>query len=190
MFIIGTENMKKLVLALAASAMLSSVSSAQTAVSYGDIELSGYVTSAACSLSIDKVNLQSPTVNELKGINAAGPWGTGSIKFNKCELKVPGGAADETYTSVSVEIEGGSQAGSSNLWMNQGTAQNVGVEVRIDGKVLDPAKGLIGADAITKNLAGEDGPRIKVEGRTKKFSADDATAGTVNTTIPIVARYK
>ncbi|UNM97455.1 hypothetical protein MMG00_06320 [Ignatzschineria rhizosphaerae] len=178
--------MKKLTLALAASALLSSAAFAQSNTASNFIEFSGEVTEAACSVTAGTVNLNSLTTRALKDDGDAGPWGTAYIDFYGCELegKAEGGG---DLKSVKIEVTPGAPDDTNDaLWKNLGTAKNVGVEVEMANTKITPA-GNIGT-GITADLT-EAGAKVEVRGRTVKVGADASTAGSVNTRVNFVASF-
>lgn len=176
--------MKKLSLALATSALLSSMAFAQSNSATGVIDFAGEVTAAACSVTTETVPLFSHTVKEL-GTDGSGQWGTGNINFYGCDLD-PAGSSNP-ITSVTVEVSPGSASENADIWKNLGTAKNVGIEVTMQGEPIKPM-GNIGA-GIKAQLTNA-GTKIQVQGRTTKVNADPAKSGTVNTKINFVASFK
>ena len=178
--------MKKLSLILATSVLLSSAAFAQSSTATGVISFAGEVTAAACSVTTDTIPLFSHTVKEL-GANGSGQWGTGHINFYGCDLD-PAGDGSTKISSVTVEVSPGSAAeNSTEIWKNLGTAQNVGIEVTMQGEPIIPAGNIgAGVEALLTNA----GAKIQVQGRTTKVNGTDAKAGTVNTQINFVASFK
>lgn len=178
--------MKKLSLMFVTSALLSSIAFSQSNTATGVISFTGEVTTAACSVTTDTIPLFSYTVKEL-GVNGSGQWGVGNINFYGCNLD-PAQSGSNSISSVTVEVSPGSAAENAvNIWRNLGTAENVGIEVRMQGETITPA-GNIG-NGITAQLTNA-GTKIAVEGRTTKVNSADAKAGTVNTQINFVANFK
>ncbi|HIW05717.1 MAG TPA: fimbrial protein [Candidatus Ignatzschineria merdigallinarum] len=177
--------MKKLTLALAAAMALSSAAYAQSSSATGTIDFSGEVTTAACSVTSDTINLFSHTTREL-GADGSGKWGTGNIHFYGCDLD-PASSGANTITSVSVEVSPGSASEDSKVWKNLGTAKNVGVEIEMQGQPILPA-GNVGTGIVAQLT--DAGAKIEVAGRTTKVNGTDATPGTVNAKVNFVATFK
>lgn len=176
--------MKKLTLALATAALLSSAAYAQSAS--GKVDFIGEVNTAPCDVTVSgggRVHLGSYTVASLTGENAAGEWGFQDIEFNNCELEA--GTGNVTLPNVSIRI--GSGAGDTSktaVWKNLGTAKNVGIEIEVGGKAILPAGG-----TVDTKLGGINNT-VQVAGRMVKTVADDATPGKVATNITFHADFK
>lgn len=180
--------MKKLVLALGITTALTASAFAQTAQnqSNGQIEFSGEVTNASCTLNpIKPVNLGSVSKNSLKTAGAGAGWGTSTIQFVDCEL----GTEDnnDVITSVTLDIQPGTAAANnSELWENTALdgADNVGISVKIDNKNISPT----GGELVTKNILKDGTLSLNVAGRI--VATGEATPGKVESTVNFVAKYK
>lgn len=177
--------MKKALLATATLSLLltSGAAFAQSDnFSTGSVSFIGEVSTGSCDMApVDDVKLGSVTVKKFADANAHGSWGTTTIKFEGCDL----GEGDDKVQSMTLTVVGDTaHSGNADLWPNAGLANNVGVEVEIDGKKLIPADGLVvekqfGANATTMNFS--------VRGR--MVSTGSATAGDVKLNLPFVADF-
>lgn len=173
--------MKKTVLATAAlTVLMGSATVFAQAQSTGEIQFSGEVTSATCTMNpIDTVNLGSISTRTLTGVGTYGGWGHTTIQFTDCEL---GG----DLSSIELTVGAGVSAnGNTDLWENTyGQAEKVGIEVKIDGQAVPPA----GTTApIIATISGST-VEYRVSGRMAALG--QATEGAVGTTLNIVASYK
>lgn len=176
--------MKKLVLAIAAAAALSSTAFAQTNTSNAELVITGEITNASCGMKIKPINFQSKSIREFEDAEKTG-WETSNIEFSKCQLDgtQPGGNGLEV-DSIDVTVHSGTAADTAGLyWANSGTAANVGVELEIDGKSIKPA----GSVLQDLPLASEN-KNVGIRARLVKTGT--VTAGDVNTSVSITADYK
>lgn len=181
--------MKKSLLAIATLSVLltSGVSFAQQ-VSDGNIHFTGEVTTAACEVNDLRLDLGKPTVYSLKEAGSVGTAQTGTLEFSKCKLTVPGASEeDATYDDVKLVhlniVKGEALAGNPNVWLSTGTAKNVGVKVVIQSQDITPAGTTEAIDTTVSNEAAS----YSVVGQI--YSAGDATAGTVLSTVKFKATY-
>lgn len=177
--------MKKLSLALISVLTISTATFAQTSgSSSGNIVFEGTVTDAACSiLPITPVDLGSLSTKTLKGGNTA--WGVSEIKFVDCNLDVK--EAETKITKIELTtVAGAADPTKDALWANNGSADNVAVQVRISGKEITPA-GV--TQPILTNVQSNGTASFGVSGRMVKTS-DAVTPGTVSTSVRFVATYK
>lgn len=177
--------MKKTVLATAAlTVLMGSATVFAQAQSTGEIQFRGEVTSATCTMNpIDTVNLGSISTRTLDQAGKHGGWGNTTIQFTDCNLGVDEQAA---LSSIDLTVAAGTPAaGNADLWKNTfGDAENVGIEVEIDGVAVPAA----GTEApITATISGSTA-EYRVSGRMAATGA--ATVGAVGTTLNIVASYK
>ncbi len=172
--------MKKLVLALAATAALSSAAFAQNS-SDANIEISGTINESACSMKIKSIDFQSMSIREFAQSGATTGWKSTDIVFADCELS--GGAGGNPIDSVDLEVRSGFAAdGSADYWANNGTAQNVGVELEVNNTSVKPAGEKFPA------LQLVDGKKVPV--RARLVATGTVEAGSVETAIGVVANYK
>lgn len=176
--------MKKLALALFATAALTSAAFAQKTVSDGTVRFTGTITDAACSLKgVQPVDLGQPTVKAFEDANAKSSLSPNSyIEFEDCN------SDDEGMTQVKLEILPGTKAGTSDFWANtaaNSAATGVGVEVLVAGKTVTP----VGAKDIEASILSDNTARFSVAGRIAKSGTDAVTAGEVEAEVKFLATY-
>lgn len=182
--------MKKTLLATATLSVLltSGFAFAVEDDSDGVINFIGSVTTAACEVNDLTLNLGKPTVYSLKDAASLGSEFTGDLEFSKCMRTVVGGEDDEVsyeaVKTVSLDIlPGTALTGTTNIWASSGTAKNVGVKVNIQSQEVTPA----GVEKILANVANE-AAFYTVTGQI--YSAGEATAGSVRSTLKFKAKYE
>lgn len=180
--------MKKTLLAAATLSLLvtSGAAFADTAsnTSNGSVNFVGEVTNAACSMAaVEDVNLGSVTVRNLTKAKDSGLWGSTTIKYHGCEL---GTGSEGAISGMTLTVAvGTADAKDANLWPNAGgSAENVGVEVTIDGRPVIPADGLV---TIEKKFGTAKTMSYNVRGRMVATGA--AKAGDVKVNLPFVADF-
>lgn len=177
--------MKKLVLAIAAAAALSSTAFAQTNTSNAELVITGEITNASCSMKIKPINFQSKSVREFADADAKSGWETSNIEFSKCQLDGTGtGGNGLEVDSIDVTVHSGTAADTAGLyWANSGTADNVAVELEIDGKQIKPA-----GQVLTDLPLASESKNVGIRARLVKTGA--VGAGDINTSVSITADYK
>lgn len=184
--------MKKLSLALVAALSLSTAAFAQTAGSDGQIKFTGTITEKGCTIiagNSANINLGSkPQANLMK--EKYGAWGTGQVRFVDCNLEIDGKKPEKPLQTVSITIQKGAKSTvttAPDLWANDGSAQNVGIEVEIDGQKITPNGTPSPLEAKIDSVNGT--AIYNVRGR--MVGADSGvTAGSVETTVSFTASYK
>lgn len=184
--------MKKLLLSTAIFSSLFTITQAEEAskaagVASGQITFEGTITAAGCTLlPVKNVQLGSMSVASIK--KGASAWGDSKIEFVDCNLEVPEDV--KKVKSITLTIPAGTAASQDNadLWGSLGTAQNIGVEIKVAGKAVKPA-GVTG-DEIEGAVDNSTNTVIfPVQGRMTK-AGEGVTPGSVRTTINFIANYK
>lgn len=187
--------MKKLSLALVAALSLSTAAFAQTAGtagSDGQIKFTGTITEKGCTIIAGNsatVNLGSmPKAHLMK--QKYGAWGTGQVRFVDCNLEIDGKKPEKPLQTVSITIQKGAKSTvttAPDLWANDGTAENVGIQVEIDGQQVTPNGQTEPLEAKIDSVNGT--ATYNVRGR-MVGAETGVTAGSVETTVSFVASYK
>lgn len=179
--------MKKLTLALAAILSLSTAAFAQedpgpVVGSSGQVKFTGTVTKAGCTIVTGNnatIDLGSVPEETLKESYTA--WSTGEIKFEGCLLN------DQEITTVNLTIEPGPEMGSNNeVWGNNGTAADVGIEVEIKNTQVPPTGVITPIEAKIDQVNGTAIYPV----RARMVGGTEVTAGSVDQTISFVASYQ
>lgn len=180
--------MKKLTLALAVAALSLSTSAfaADAAHAQGEIKFTGMVTTAGCTVvpndSNSSINLGSVPVAKLQN-KGTSPWVTGEIKFEGCAAE-----GESELNTVSLTVNHGlAVKENSTLWLNEGSAQNVGVNVQISGDEGFTAVLPDGSSAPIKAAIKGETAIYKVQGQ--MVGTGVVGAGTVATTLRFTAEY-
>lgn len=174
--------MKKLVLALAATAALSSVAFAQSNVSNTQLIITGEITEASCNMVIKPIQFPSISVKQFQTTNAKSGWEVTNVEFTQCVLDDSANGGPKV-DKIELIVDSGVAAGSSNYYANSGTAEGMAVELEVNGNVIDASAGkTLNLDLTTANK--------NVPVRARLASVGAVTAGDINAAIGFTAVYK
>lgn len=197
--------MKKSILAVSALSALLSTGAAfaqNSNSSEGQITFEGLITNVSCSFASSNatVKLGEASALTFTGEGSRGGYGTTDLVFSNCNLagnevtegepgsEVTTGIPAVSQVAISVAPGTAAKDNKQDLWQVSGGASGVGLEVKIEGKVV-PSSGVAeDAAGFTYNLA-EKNSKVKVEGELVAIN-EEVTAGTVNATLNIKASYK
>lgn len=175
--------MRKLVLALAATAALSSAAFAQN-VSNTQLIITGEITDASCSMKIDPINFQSISVKAFEGsVDAKSGWELTNIEFYKCVLDDSQNNGPKV-DKIDVVVSPGPAAGTTAFYANSGSAENIGIELEVNRTAVNANQGLVINDLDLNSVSKS----VPVRARLAKVGP--VAAGDINAAIGITAEYK
>lgn len=184
--------MKKLSLALVAALSLSTAVFAQVPGANGQIKFTGTITEKGCTIVAGNsaiVNLGAMPKAALK--NSKGAWGESQLKFVDCNIDFKEGTGATKLQAVQLTINPGFNSSlSPDLWANNGTAEDVGVEVQIadENGMQDVTPAGVTTPLVANIDPVNDSATYQVRGR--MVGGENVTAGSVESIISFVASYK
>ena len=170
--------MKKLVLALAATAAFSSAAfAAGNEVSFGEVPFFGAITESKCSLKpVEPISLGQPNIGVFTAPDSASSMSPlHYIEFEDC-------VTEDGFTHVTIDVL---PSGETSLWPNAGSATGVGVEFFVNGKSIEASTG----EAGLKAAIYESTASFPINGRIKRLGSETVGAGDVNAQVKFAAKY-
>lgn len=174
--------MKKILTVSALSAIMATTTAFAAGYSEGDIRFTGIVNTASCSMdAVDPLDLGTVSTRTLAGAGDSSRPEQTTIRFRDC------GFEDTEESIIAITIDSAAPAaGRPDLYRNQGTAGDVGVELTFDGTKLAPSGTIIPDRSI--GAAGGNVTFV-VQGKIVALS-DAVTPGTVDGIVGFTAEYK